>query len=186
VLYLPLRSILSRNVELSCPTSTPLDVVSTDFLADAVIHFLLHLPGHSQMTVHLTAGSGKSMTVGQVVDYAKDYFQEHGLSGDGAYRKRSLNPESVAKRASDQYRLLMDAYYPYMSLKREFDTQKLESILGPVGIVPKHLRDYLRRSWISASGQIGVSSDRRFEVRSSHARRNDCQRISPASSSTAH
>ena len=77
VLYWPLRA-LARGIFPAVPgtPSSPVDVVSIDYVADA-IHELCERPGPSGQTYHLTAGLNAS-TMGEIVSFASGYFHRPG------------------------------------------------------------------------------------------------------------
>ncbi len=143
VLYTPLRWIVQgRLTNLYCSPDTPLDVVSTDFVADAITHLLFDARTVARTTVHLTAGRAKSMTVGQIVDRAIQYADQQNTAGRSSeHRRPKLSWLKEEDRRCERPSPL-DAYHPYMSISRNLDTARRESILGPAGIEPRHLVEY--------------------------------------------
>src|SRR6185437_6308044 len=77
VLYWPLRA-LARGVFTAVPAtaSSPVDVVSIDYVADA-IYELCQRAGDAGQTYHLTAGLQAS-TMGEIVSLASGYFDRPG------------------------------------------------------------------------------------------------------------
>ena len=74
VLYWPLRAF-ARGLFTAVPAipSAPVDVVSVDYVADA-IHSLCEAPGSAGQTFHLTAGPQAS-TMGEIAALASRYFR---------------------------------------------------------------------------------------------------------------
>lgn len=144
VLYTPLRWIVQRRLtKLYCSPDTPLDVVSTDFVARSIAYLLLDAGPAGRTTLHLTAGTAKSMTVGQIVDYAIR-FADQRTTTLGGLETRSQRLFWMRERDRRCERPSpLDAYHPYMSIRRDLDTDRRESILSPAGIEPRHLKQYL-------------------------------------------
>ncbi|MBI5267192.1 MAG: SDR family oxidoreductase [candidate division Zixibacteria bacterium] len=138
VMYTPLRWIAQGRVtKFYCSPDTPLDVVSTDYVADAITCLLTKPQSSSDAVVHLTAGPGRCMTVGEIVESVLD------MTGRPAGSRPigiiwSPEEERPIGRPSP-----LNAYHPYMSITRHFDSQRRESLLDSAGISPRHLRDYL-------------------------------------------
>ncbi|MBV9193010.1 MAG: SDR family oxidoreductase [Solirubrobacterales bacterium] len=137
VLYWPLRA-LARGLFTVVPAvpSAPLDVVSVDYVADA-IHELCG-PGRSGSgaTYHLTAGA-QSSTIGEITLLASHYF-------------RQPLPEVLppAEFATHEHAAALEgasAYFPYFSYGAEFDDAASRARLEPAGISVSPLREYLER-----------------------------------------
>ena len=77
VLYWPLRA-LARGIFTAVPgtASSPVDVVSIDYVADA-IYELCQRDGDAGQTYHLTAGANAS-TIGEILNFASGYFDRPG------------------------------------------------------------------------------------------------------------
>jgi nucleoside-diphosphate-sugar epimerase len=119
----------------------PLDVVSIDYVADA-IHALCEMPGGIGETYHLTAGDQAS-TIGEVAELASRYFD--------LPTPAVLSPEDflVATRdVSTTQRAALEssvAYFPYFAIGTTFDDAGARARLDPPGILVSPLRDYLVR-----------------------------------------
>jgi thioester reductase-like protein len=140
VLYWPLRA-LARGLFEAVPAapSTPVDVVSIDYVADA-IHALCESSDGVGATYHLTAGADAS-TLGEIVSFASRYF--------GKPSPRLLTPTEFAKiepRCASPLALEGGrAYFPYFSIATVFDDTEARARLEPAGIRVSPLREYLGR-----------------------------------------
>lgn len=142
VLYWPLRA-LSRGLFAAIPgsTSAPLDVVSIDYVADAV-HALCEQPGGTGETYHLTAGANAS-TIGEIVGRASGYFRRPAPRVVPPTEFDRLPPGSAAK---DSALAAGRVYFPYFSLDAVFDDAETRARLEPAGITAASpLHDYLDR-----------------------------------------
>ncbi len=140
VLYWPLRAF-SRGLFTEVPaiTSAPVDVVSIDYVADAV-HELCESPGGIGETYHLTAGANAS-TIGEIANAASRYFKrpmprvlsppEFAALEDGGAARAALEGSSV--------------YFPYFSVGTVFDDAVTRARLEPSGISASPLGDYLEQ-----------------------------------------
>jgi thioester reductase-like protein len=142
VLYWPLRAF-ARGLFTAVPAipSAPVDVVSIDYVADA-IHELCESAGGIGETYHLTAGADAS-TIGEIAALASKYFRRPlpkvltpvefaALEGAGSEVQRS------AIEGSRQY-------FPYFSVGTVFDETATRARLEPAGIRVSPLGDYLER-----------------------------------------
>ncbi|HTX10236.1 MAG TPA: SDR family oxidoreductase [Solirubrobacteraceae bacterium] len=139
VLYWPLRA-LARGMFPAVPASpsSPVDVVSIDYVADA-IHELCERAGESGQTYHLTAGSNAS-TMGEIVSIASGYFHRPG--------PKLVPPAEFASVANGVSRTVLEegsAYFPYFSVDATFDDAFTRARLEPAGISASPLREYLSR-----------------------------------------
>jgi thioester reductase-like protein len=139
VLYWPLRA-LSRGVFSAVPgtPSSPVDVVSIDYVADA-IHELCERPGQPGQTYHLTAGANAS-TMGEIVSLASGYFDRPG--------PELVPPAEFASMADGVSRSMLDegsVYFPYFHVGATFDDAVTRARLDPAGISASPLREYLGR-----------------------------------------
>jgi thioester reductase-like protein len=140
VLYWPLRA-LARGLFPAVPAlaSSPVDVVSIDYVADG-IHELCESAGGIGQTYHLTAAAEAS-TIGEVAELASGYFRqpppqlltpdefellEHGGMGRSMFEEGS-------------------AYFPYFSVTTTFDDAMARARLEPAGITVAPLREYMDR-----------------------------------------
>jgi thioester reductase-like protein len=140
VLYWPLRA-LARGLFQAVPASpsAPVDVVSIDYVADA-IHELCERPGDSGQTYHLTAGSNAS-TMGEIVSIASGYFHRPGpdLVTPAEFASLAANGMPMSALAEGS------AYFPYFSVAATFDDAFTRERLEPAGISASPLREYLSR-----------------------------------------
>jgi thioester reductase-like protein len=129
VLYWPLRA-LSRGLlkEVPAVASAPVDVVSVDYVADAI--YALRGPAVGE-TYHLTAGSDAT-TIQELAQAASRYFRRPAP-------KVTAPEEFVAD--SDTGRV----YFPYFSVRSTFDDALARARLEPLGIRVSPLGDYLDR-----------------------------------------
>ncbi|MGH2859598.1 MAG: SDR family oxidoreductase [Solirubrobacteraceae bacterium] len=142
VLYWPLRA-LSRGLFAAIPgsSSAPLDVVSIDYVADAVHALCETGPARPGETYHLTAGANAS-TIGEIVGRASRYFRRPAPRVVPPIEFATLPPGSVAK---DSALAAGSVYFPYFSLDAVFDDVETRARLEPAGIAPSPLHDYLDR-----------------------------------------
>jgi long-chain acyl-CoA synthetase len=142
VMYWPLRAF-ARGLYAAVPAvpSAPLDVVSIDYVADA-IHALCEMPGGIGETYHLTAGANAS-TIGEVAELASRYFDKPPPA--------VLSPADfavAALTATESQRTALEgslAYFPYFAIGTTFDDVRARACLDPPGILVSPLRDYLVR-----------------------------------------
>ena len=142
VMYWPLRAF-ARGLYSAVPAdpSAPLDVVSIDYVADA-IHALCEMPGGIGKTYHLTAGANAS-TIGEVAELASRYFDRPTPAvlspADFALAARDVSQSQRAALESSV------AYFPYFAIGTTFDDSGARARLDPPGILVSPLRDYLVR-----------------------------------------
>jgi thioester reductase-like protein len=139
VLYWPLRA-LARGVFAAVPAtaSSPVDVVSIDYVADAICE-LCEGERDTGQTYHLTAGAGAS-TMGEIVSLASGYFHRPG--------PELVPPAEFASMAGGAGRRAIEegsVYFPYFSVAATFDDAFTRARLEPAGISASPLRDYLGR-----------------------------------------
>jgi nucleoside-diphosphate-sugar epimerase len=135
VLYWPLRAF-ARGLFTAVPAipGAPVDVVSVDYVADAVYELCSGAGGPGE-TYHLTASADAS-TIEEIAHAASRYFKrplpdvvppaEFGSRGDAVVEGSR-------------------AYFPYFSTSARFDNVRARAALGPAGITVTPLRDYLDR-----------------------------------------
>lgn len=142
VLYWPLRAF-ARGLFPAVPALpfSPVDVVSVDYVADA-IHALCESDHGLGQTYHLTAGSLAS-SVAEIVELASRYF--------GRPPPLVLKPaefaqyaQALPKRQGTALRQAA-AYFPYFSISTEFDNRRARDRLESACIQPSPLSGYLDR-----------------------------------------
>ncbi|MFZ0042039.1 MAG: SDR family oxidoreductase [Solirubrobacteraceae bacterium] len=141
VLYWPLRA-LSRGLFAAIPAvpSTPVDVVSIDYVADAV-HALCEMAGGVGETFHLTAGPDAS-TISEITARASRYFRRPA--------PKVLSPAEFARLpsgsvAQDSALAAGSVYFPYFSIDARFAAESTQARLEAQGIRLTPLADYLDR-----------------------------------------
>jgi thioester reductase-like protein len=148
VLYWPLRAFArGAYVALPARSNAPVDVVSVDYVADAIFA-LSHAPEADGMTYNLTAGRAAS-SVGELVKLAAERFGRPAprLIAPGLYH-RVVHP-LLARTSRDQRRrraLARSAvFFPYFAMAVAYDNRRARSLLDPAGITPSPLRSYFDR-----------------------------------------
>jgi thioester reductase-like protein len=141
VLYWPLRA-LSRGMFSAVPAyaSAPVDVVSVDYVADA-IHALCEQRGGAGETYHLIAGHNAS-TMGEIIGRASRYFRRPEPEVVPPAEFASLPPGSAAQ---DTVLAAGSVYFPYFSIDTVFEDEATRARLEPEGILASPLADYLDR-----------------------------------------
>jgi thioester reductase-like protein len=142
VLYWPLRAF-ARGLFPVLPAipTAPVDVVSIDYVADA-IYALCESDAGIGETYHLTA-SAHASSVAEITELASSYFDRPP--------PRVLEPAAFAEYASalpaaQSTALRQSAiYFPYFSISTEFDNALSRRLLEPAGIGASPLGAYLER-----------------------------------------
>ena len=135
VLYWPLRAF-ARGLFTEVPgnPAAPLDVVSVDFVADAILE-LCSLGCGTGETFHLTAGPQAS-TIGELAQLASRYFRRPVPT--------LLSPAEFSQERRDALEG-SSAYFPYFAIGAVFDEAATRARLEPAGIRVSPLREYLER-----------------------------------------
>ena len=146
VLYWPLRA-LARGVYPVLPArrSAPVDVVSIDYVADAIFA-LSSSPDVDGGTYHLTA-SDEATSIGELLALASEHLgcRAPPVVPPRLYR-HAVRP--VLARVSPRARRFLDAsgaYLPYFAMRVTYDNGRARAALAPAGIVPVPLREYFHR-----------------------------------------
>jgi long-chain acyl-CoA synthetase len=142
VLYWPLRAF-ARGLFTAVPAipSAPVDVVSIDYVADA-IYALCEECGGVGETYNLTAGAHAS-TMGEIASVASRYFRRP--------LPKVLSPTEFAaleRDASPLQRTALEGsrvYFPYFAIGTVFDEARARAQLDPAGILVSPLGEYLER-----------------------------------------
>ncbi len=142
VLYWPLRAF-ARGLFTAVPAipSAPVDVVSVDYVADA-IHSLCESSCGIGETYNLTAGVHAS-TMGEIAGVASRYFRRP--------LPRILSPKDfavLARSSSAAQRSALESsaeYFPYFANGTVFDNAQARAQLEPAGIQVSPLGEYLER-----------------------------------------
>ncbi len=146
VLYAPLRA-LARGAYPILPArrSAPVDVVSVDYVADAIC--ALHdMDGAAGQTFHLTASDAAS-SIGELLDLAVGRLQcrRPPLVSPLLYR-RVAHPLALRLCGRRRRRVLRatETYLPYFAMRVRYDNARSRAALGPA-IAPAPLADYFDR-----------------------------------------
>jgi long-chain acyl-CoA synthetase len=157
MMYWPLK-IYARRLWRTVPgfPDAVLDIVPVDFVARAVAHLVFD-PAAFGNTVHLCAGPRGSATIEQIAQRAAEYFHvKEPRYVDPKFFFAALRPLLFAILWGRKRRVLRDgrAYRDYFTMRMQFDTSNAERLLGPAGICPPPVLDYLDRLF-----QYCVASD---------------------------
>jgi long-chain acyl-CoA synthetase len=142
VLYWPLRAF-ARGLFTAVPAipSAPVDVVSIDYVADAIYSLCEDCGGVGE-TYNLTAGAHAS-TMGEIANLASRYFRRP--------LPKVLSPLEFAALERDASPLQRSAlegssvYFPYFAIGTVFDEARARARLDPEGIHVSPLAEYLER-----------------------------------------
>lgn len=147
VLYVPMRLISTNRVRLIpgyC--DTVLDVVPSDYVAEAIQHITFQHSLSSQRVYHLVAGLDRSMAVGEIIRTGEKVF---GVS-DGNRSVRFVPPEHVDSITQDaggndlRVNGLLRVFGPFCSLRREFDDSHTRAALRGTGTQCPPFAAYIR------------------------------------------
>lgn len=156
VIYYPLK-LLSRGLLRALPgsPSTPIDLVPVDYVADAMNHILLRRDAVGK-TYHLTAGD-RLETIGEIARLAVLHLNEQRAAGLAPLAPVRFIPHGIFHRGVKPLLKLMygakgrqviaklEAYLPYLTTHKRFDTANATSALGGTGIAVPPLGDYFGR-----------------------------------------
>jgi long-chain acyl-CoA synthetase len=148
MLYWPLK-IYSRRLWRTVPgfRDAVLDIVPVDYVAKAVAQLAFDESAVG-VTVHLCAGPNGSATIERVARRAAEYFKvREPRYVDPKIFFAAIRPLLSLALWGRKRRVLVDgaAYRDYFTMRMQFDTTNAERLLGPVGIVPPPVMDYLDR-----------------------------------------
>jgi thioester reductase-like protein len=140
VLYWPLRAF-SAGVFKTVPATpeTPVDVVSIDYVADA-IHELCEAPCAAGQTYLLTAGAEGTSTMGEIAAAASRYFRRP-LPKVVSPAEFTESQGGLSEAALESSRV----FFPYFSMSTVFDNAMTRARLSQVGINAMPLNDYFER-----------------------------------------
>jgi long-chain acyl-CoA synthetase len=146
VLYWPTRA-LARGAFPVLPARrrSPVDVVSVDYVADAVLA-LAALPGAAGGTFHLTSARDAT-SIGELLALACDKLDVKAppLIPPALYL-RVIGP--LIGRLQPRRRTFLRAaatYVPYFAVRAQFDDTRARAALGPRGVAPQPLGEYYGR-----------------------------------------
>jgi thioester reductase-like protein len=146
MMYWPLK-IYARRLWRTVPgyPDAVLDIVPVDFVATAVARLLFDESSLGS-TVHLCAGPRGSATIQQVAQRAMEYFNApEPRYVDPKLFFAVLRPLLFVSLWGRKRRVLRDgrAYRDYFTMKMQFDTSNAERLLGPAGVCPPPVLNYL-------------------------------------------
>ena len=148
MMYWPLK-IYARGLWRTVPgyPDAVLDIVPVDFVAASVARLAFDEAALGT-TVHLCAGPRGSATILEIARRAMEYFHaQEPRFVDPKFFFAVLRPLLFATLWGPKRRVLRDgrAYRDYFTMKMQFDTSNAERLLGPAGIAPPPVMDYLDR-----------------------------------------
>jgi thioester reductase-like protein len=148
MMYWPLK-IYARRLWRTVPgyPDAVLDIVPVDYVASAVARLTFDAAAVGS-TVHLCAGPRASATIQQVAQRAAEYFNvREPRYVDPNFFFAAIRPILFMTLWGRKRRILTDgrAYRDYFTMKMQFDTANAECLLGPVGLTPPPVLDYLDR-----------------------------------------
>jgi long-chain acyl-CoA synthetase len=148
MMYWPLK-IYSRNLWRTVPgfPDAVLDIVPVDFVASAVARLAFDEAAVGS-TVHLCAGPRGSATIQQIAQRAMEYFHvREPRYVDPKFFFAAVRPLLFLLLWGPKRRVLRDgrAYRDYFTMRMQFDTSNAERLLGPFGVCPPPVLDYLDR-----------------------------------------
>jgi long-chain acyl-CoA synthetase len=148
MMYWPLK-IYARRLWRTVPgyPDAVLDIVPVDFVADAVVRLTFDEAAQGA-TVHLCAGPKGSATIEQVARRAAEYFNvREPRFVDPKLFFAVVRPLLFMILWGRKRRVLVDgrAYRDYFTMRMQFDTTNAERLLGPAGVHPPLVMDYLDR-----------------------------------------
>ena len=148
MMYWPLK-VYARGLWRTVPgyPDAVLDIVPVDYVAQAVVQLLFN-PEALGQTVHLCAGPRSDATIQQVGLRAMEYF--HGPAPrfiDPRLFFAVVRPLLHLALWGRKRRVLLNgrAYRDYFTMRMQFDTSNADRLLGPAGITPPPVLNYLDR-----------------------------------------
>lgn len=148
MMYWPLK-IYARRLWRTVPgfSDAVLDIVPVDFVAESVARLVFDEAALGN-TVHLCAGPRGSATIQQVARRAAEYFHvREPRYVDPKFFFAAVRPLLLLLLWGRKRRVLRDgrAYRDYFTMHMQFDTTNAERLLGPAGLCPPPVLDYLDR-----------------------------------------
>ena len=148
MMYWPLK-IYARRLWRTVPgyPDAVLDIVPVDFVASAVARLAFDEAALGS-TVHLCAGPRGSATIEEIAARAAEFFDgPQPRYVDPKFFFAAIRPLLFLSLWGRKRRVLIDgrAYRDYFSMRMQFDTTNTERLLGPAGICPPPVMQYLDR-----------------------------------------
>ncbi|UCD64667.1 MAG: SDR family oxidoreductase [Candidatus Zixiibacteriota bacterium] len=148
VLYTPLRLICHGQIDtLPAEPEVRLDVVPSDYVADAIHHIFIRKGKCSGRTFHITAGGDKSLTIGQIIDgtlnLAAKYYPRSCANGV-RFVAPSLFDAAFGGGGNGNNRIfrMIKVFEPYMTRQMIFDDSGTRAALHGSKIAVKSLSEY--------------------------------------------
>jgi long-chain acyl-CoA synthetase len=146
MMYWPLK-IYARRLWRTVPgyPDAVLDIVPVDFVASAVARLAFDDAALGS-TVHLCAGPRGSATIQQIARRAAEYFHApEARYVDPRLFFAAIRPLLWVSLWGRKRRVLRDgrAYRDYFTMRMQFDTANADRLLGPAGVCPPPVLDYL-------------------------------------------
>jgi thioester reductase-like protein len=142
VLYWPLRAF-ARGLYPAVPAipSAPVDVVSVDYVADAIYDLSTGPRGVGE-TYHLTAGAHAS-SIAELAELASRYFHRPPprVMAPADFATFAQKATGVRRSALEESQVL----FPYFAIRTVFDDTRARERLEPAGIRVSPLADYMER-----------------------------------------
>jgi thioester reductase-like protein len=148
VMYAPLRAFsLGAFPILPARRRSPVDIVSVDYVADAIFA-LAGAQEAEGRTYHLTA-AGQATCVAELLELAARRFEVPvpRLVSPRLYR-RVVRPVLVRRHAASgrgKRLLRSEVYFPYFAMRLRFDDAQARSALDPLGLRPAPVSAYFDR-----------------------------------------
>ncbi len=144
VIYVPVRAFAAGALPvLPGRRRSPVDVISADYVADAVAALAFH-PAAQGRTLHLVAGE-RDCTVRDVVALAARRFGRRApvILAPSLYG-RAVHPLALRRAAGPAQRQLRrsECYFPYFAMRQRFDDAGARALLAPLGIAASPLHGY--------------------------------------------
>jgi len=148
LMYRPLK-IYARRLWRTVPgyPDAVLDIVPVDYVAAAVACLAFNEAALGS-AVHLCAGPHGAATIQQIAKRAAEFFHvREPRYVDPSLFFATVRPILFMALWGRKRRVLRDgrAYRDYFTMKMQFDTSNAERLLGPVGLTPPPVLDYLDR-----------------------------------------
>ena len=148
MMYWPLK-IYARRLWRTVPgyPDAVLDIVPVDFVATSVARLAFDEAALGS-TVHLCAGPRGSATIQQIARRAAEYFNApEARYIDPKLFFAAVRPLLFISLWGRKRRVLRDgrAYRDYFTMRMQFDTTNADRLLGPAGVCPPPVLDYLDR-----------------------------------------
>ena len=148
MMYWPLK-IYARGLWRTVPgfPAAVLDIVPVDYVAAAVARLAFDETALG-CTVHLCAGPSGSATIEEIAQRAAGYFKvREPRFVDPKLFFAAVRPLLSLMLWGRKRRVLRDgrAYRDYFTMRMQFDTTHADRLLGPAGIRPPQVMDYLDR-----------------------------------------